>query len=478
MASIRKNAIYNVLLAVSQVLFPLITFPYISRILQPQGLGAVAFVESYTQYFIIIAALGIPVYGVREIARVRNNPADRQKVFAELVTLHFIMSMLLMAVYVTSFMLLPSLQPYRSLFWLGTILLLSNVFLVEWLYQGMEAFPFITIRTLLVRALAVVLIFVFIKQRQDLVLYFGINCGLVVVNALVNFLYSKQYVSFLPSLVSLKQHIKPLLFIFSTSIVTSIYTLLDGVLLGFLANTTSVGYYAMAVKLSKILIMILSALSAVLVPQLSLAIKEQRFKQANQLLKKSFEYVCFIAVPLSVGLFVLAAPLVRLFAGENFLSAIILLKILSPTVLFVGMSYVFGMQVLNPTGNERYFFRAAVLGMAISLILNFILIPIYQHQGAAITNLFVEACVMVTLIYFGLRKLDFKPKWKKLSEAFIASIPFFIIAYLSQYIIDSDVIAVLFIGTCSVLTYFTIQVYVWKNGLLKDFLSNAIKTRK
>lgn len=468
--SIKKNAVYNVLLAVSQVLFPLITFPYISRVLLPQGVGAYTFVDNYTQYFVLVAALGIPVYGIREIARSGADAQLRSRVFTELITLHFLSSLVLAILYVCSFLFITRLQPHTSLFLIGSVLLMSSVFLIEWYYQGIEAFPYITIRTLCIRCLTIIAIFTFVKRSEDLIWYYAINVGGVVVNASVNWWHSKKSVQLIFSGLRLRRHIKPLLFIFSTVFVTNVYTLLDSVLLGFLSSDEQVGYYTVAVKVSKILIMLLSAISAVLVPPLSLAIKEGAFDRAKNLLKKSYAYICYLSIPLVVLLFVSAAPLITIFAGSAYTTAILPLQILSPTIFIVGMNYLFGMQILNPTGNERYFFRTTVIGMIISIALNILLIPHLASTGAAIANLGVEFTVMLLSGYFALKKFNFGLSFGKIVQALLASVPIFVLSCIMPYCGLSAILSLVFIGSVGILLYVLIQHYVWKNLILGDLL--------
>lgn len=477
MASIKKNAIFNMLLAVSQILFPLITFPYIARVLQPQGIGAYTFVDSYTQYFVLVAALGIPIYGMREIAKTRHSLTERSKVFSELIVLHVSITLIISILYIGSFLLIPKLNLYLQLFWLGAVLLMSSAFLMEWFYQGMEKFPFITIRTLIIRCITVISIFLFIKKPGDVLLYYGINCGAVLVNALINMWHSRRYIRFSLTDLAIKRHFKPLLYIFSSALVSSVYTLLDSVILGFLTNTTQVGFYTTAVKLSKILIMMLAAFTTVLVPPLSLAFKEERHQDAKQLLQKSFDYVAFIGVPLSVGLFVIAHPLILLFSGDAFLPAATSLQLLSPTILCVGLSYIFGMQVLNPTGNERFFFFATFVGMLISLLFNVLLIPSFAQVGAAITNLLVEVTVMAFLIVFALKKVDFKPRWQNLIKAFLASVPFFAITYFIERSGQPLVLNFLLTFVLCFTTYLGIQHFIWRNLLFKELLDNFLKRK-
>lgn len=477
MGKIKRNAFFNILLAVSQILFPLITFPYISRVLQPQGVGAYTFVDSYTQYFVLVAALGIPIYGMREIAKTRHSVVEQSKIFSELISLHLLITAIVAIAYMISFLAIPRLRLYTNLFWIGGTLLLSSTFLIEWFYQGLEKFPFITVRTLLIRLIAIICIFIFIKTEADLIRYYAINCLAVCLNAAINLWYSKRFVQFSFSGLAIKRHFKPLIYIFSGAVVSSVYTLLDSVVLGFLTNTTQVGFYTTAVKLSKILIMILAAFTTVLVPPLSLAFKEQRYVDAKQLLQKSFDYVCFIGTPLSVGLYVIAHPLTLLFSGDAFLPSATSLQILSPTVLFVGFSYVFGMQILNPTGNERYFFWATFVGMLISLLFNMLLIPYLQQLGAAITNLLVEFTVMVFLMKFALEKIDFQPRWQNIVKALVACAPFIVIDHfiaLCEYPLLMRFS--LTVGLCAI-TYLCIQHFIWRNLLFKELLGDILKRK-
>jgi O-antigen/teichoic acid export membrane protein len=476
--SIKKNAVYNILLAVSQVLLPLVTFPYISRILLPQGVGTYTFVDSYTQYFVLIAALGIPIYGMREIAKAKKSLVDRSQVFTELLSIHLLVSVLVSVLYIVSFLTLSPLKGHSQLFWIGSSLLLSNVFVIEWFFQGMEQFPFITLRTLCIRVLTVIAIFVFVKSSADTFLYYAINCASVFINAVINCLYARKFVKISFRGLSLKRHLTPLLYIFSTGLVTNVYTLLDSVVLGFLTNTVQVGFYTTAVKLSKILIMILVAFTTVLVPPLSLAYKEGRYTDAKILLSKSFNYVIFISVPLSIGIYVIAQPLILLFSGPDFLPAALSLKILSPTILIVGLSYVFGQQIINATGNERYFLISAMIGMVISVGLNLLLIPYIKQTGAAITNLTVEFAVMLLLMRSALQKVPFNPQWSNLVKAIISCLPFFLINYYIENISWSPFIQLIVIILFSGASYISVQHFIWKSDLLTELVTLLKKTSK
>lgn len=426
MGTIKKNAIYNILLSASQLLFPLITFPYVSRVLGPQGIGVVSFIDSLTQYFILVAALGIPIYGVREIAKVRTDPTKRAQVFSELLLIHISSTCLALLVYITVFFSIAKFQAYQHLLLIGSGLLLFQVFMLEWLFQGLEEFPYITKRTLLIRAFSVLAIFLLVKKPQDTLSYYSIFLATLLANAVFNIHYARRFVRF--KLVKYKQaiarHWKSLLYIFSLGLVTSVYTLLDTALLGLLSTNTQVGYYATATRLTKLVIMIFVAFATVMIPPLSKAFHIGDRATANRLLKKSFGYMVLLSVPASIGLMVVAPLILRLYAGQEFTDARLSLQILAPTIICISLSNIFGMQILNPTNKEHLFFKAAVVGMVVSVSVNLLLIPFFEHVGAAISALITEFTVLILLGVYALRSVAFGPQWKLLIQAIVASLSF------------------------------------------------------
>ncbi|WP_134090000.1 flippase [Olivibacter sp. XZL3] len=463
MGTIKKNALYNILLSVSQILFPLITFPYISRVLGPVGIGNVSFVDSVTQYFLLVAALGIPVYGIREIAKLKDQPQKRSEVFSELLLIHLSTTGMAVAIYISIFFTLPYFAAYRPLFYLGALVLLFQLFIIEWLFQGMEEFPYITKRTLLVRIGSVLAIFLFVKEAGDELWYYGISCLAVLVNALFNVAYARRFVRFVPSRRIFKKHGKALLYIFSLGLVTSVYTVLDTALLGLLSTPEQVGYYATSARLVKLVIMIFIAFSTVFIPPLSKAFHEDEEQHAFLLLQKSFAYTILLSVPASIGLYVVAPLLITMYAGADFSEAITSLQVLAPSILFIGLSNVFGMQILNPTHNERLFFRAAVIGMLISLLMNFSLIPVLGHIGAALSSVVTEFCVLVLLIRYALVKVRFRPAWKLLWQAVLASLPAIPIYQLVEKTVDSMVLQLFLVLAATTIVYVCMQAIIFRN---------------
>ncbi len=466
--TIKKNAVYNVMLSVSQVLFPVLVFPYVSRVLGPKGMGSIGFVESFTQYFILLAALGIPLYGVREIAKVRSNQYDRSLVFSELLCIHFLSTLFVSVIFVALFLSVPRLSDYQMLFWIGTGMLFGQVFLIEWLFQGLEAFKYITWRSLSVRVLAIVLIFLLVRDEGDVLMYYGISLLTVLGNLSMNVLYARRFVGLKFKGLKLRRHLKPLVYFYSFGIVVSVYTLLDTAILGFFRGDLDVGYYTTAVKLNKLLITVLTALTLVTIPALSQAYQSADQDRIMALLHKSFGYMVLIGIPAWIGVAIYAEEFIALFAGPKYLPAILSLQLMAPTILVVGLSNVFGMQVLNPSNHERFFLRAALIGMMVSVLLNMILIPYMGHRGASTTTLVTELVVLVFLYRYSKRVVDFSPEWRLLFKAAISASVFFPI-HLAMAHLDAHPFLIVALGVLLCISgYFLIQYKLFKNTLVKE----------
>ena len=468
MGSIQRNVIYNVSLSLSQVLFPLLVFPYVSRVLGPTQIGEIAFVDSITQWCTLVAALGISVYGVREIAKVKHDFQKRSNVFSELLVLHLTATVLVTIFFVLSFHTIGSLTTFRHLFWIGAGMLFLQSLVIEWLFQGLGAFPYITKRTLAIRALTTIAIFVCVQGPDDGVIYYSLTFFGILLNVLVNGWHARKFVRFHTQGLHFRKHIRPLLYIFSFAMVTSVYTLLDTAILGFLADKAEVGYYSTAIRIVKLVTTLLVAVSTVLVASLSFAFHNGRQEEAFALLRKSFAFTVFIGVPLSVGLGMVSRDVILLFAGEDYLPAAVLLQLLTPTLLVIGLNNVFGMQVLNTTNNEGLFLKAALFGMVVSLIANFLFIPIYRAAGAAIANLLAELAVCFLLTRFALLRYPFRPAWKEMFQAAVAAVPIFGWGIVLKQIPMNRWMETLTMIILAIASYFFIQHAVWKNPLVSE----------
>lgn len=406
--SIKNNFLLNLSTIITGLLFPLITFPYASRILMADGIGQVQFFQSIIDYVSLCTALGIPLYAVREIARIRDNKELRSRTTIEILLLHAILTLV---GYIVVFILAKTVAKIEidaSLFFLLSTTLFFNTIGVAWFYQAIEDFKYITLRSLFVRILSLVALFIFVKTKQDLFYYAGILVIGTVGNNIFNFFRLRKYIKLSKGefkRLNLLRHLIPALKIFILNLVISIYVNLDSVMLGFLKNEESVGYYAAATRLTKAILGIVSSLGAVLLPRFSNMITNGQKEEFQLLANKAASFTIALSLPMSVGLIFMAAPIIHIFCGNGFEPSILTLKLVAPIVLFIGLSGIIGMQILYPQGREKYVIISTMVGACINLLINYLLIPQYGQYGAALGTVIAEFMVTVIMILLGRKYL-------------------------------------------------------------------------
>lgn len=399
--SITTNYLFSLINTVSSVLFPLITFPYVTRILYADGIGLVQFYSSVITYITLIVSVGIPSYAVRQIARVRDNQEDLNKQTIEILLLHLYLTAIgYLLVFLIS-LTVGRIQENLPLFFL----LSTNIFFVtigcEWFYQGIEDFKYITIRAIIVRTVCVVLLFMLVHDRED-ILYYGFYSVFGVVGGNVfNFIRLRKYVSL--SRVKLKslnpwRHFLPAIKIFGLILISSVYLNLDIVMLGFLSDNSSVGYYIGAEKLTKLLMGVVTAVGAVILPRLSNIAANDGMEEFKKIVNKSIQFVIAISLPLIVGLIVMSPILIQFFCGEGYYPSISCLIILSPIVFLISVSYIIN-QSFYPLNMMRELYIKAAISAGVNFFLNLLLIPAYKQDGAAIGTFVAELLSTVVSVY-------------------------------------------------------------------------------
>ena len=419
--SIRKNFILNLLLRVTRVIIPLITFPYVSRILQPEGLGRVTFAESFTAYLLLIAQLGIPTYGIRACARARDDREKLSRTVHELVAINLMMSLLAYAILIICIMKVPRIGNDWEIFAVFSINIVMGAVGMDWMYEGLEQYSYITVRTLTLRLISVILIFLLIRSPAQAPLYAGIVVFSVSGPQLVNLVYARKYITFRPvGGYRLSPHVKAVFIFFLMAGVTAVYTSLDKVMLGFLAGDTQVGYYSVAVKVKNVLFLCISALVAVLLPRASYYVGKGRLEAQRMLSNKALNYAFIVSLSLALFFFLYAEEAVLFLSGKDYLPAVLPMKVIMPGVGLIGITNVFSTQVLIPIGKEKQVLSANVAGAVIDVLLNLLLIPRYGAAGAAAGTLAAEIIVFCTLLHYGRRYVDLRSvEYRKIIPALL-----------------------------------------------------------
>lgn len=409
--SVKKNFALNLANTLSGLIFPLITFPYASRILLADGIGQIQFFQGIINYISLCTALGIPLYAIREIARVRKDKALCSKTAVEILILH---SLLTLAGYIVVFILISTVTKIQTsvpLFLLLSAHLFFTAIGTLWFYQGIEDFKYITIRAILVRLFSLICLFVFIKNKSDLFYYAAISIIAEVGSNLFNLVRLRKFIDIHE--LHLKElqpgkHLKPALKIFALNLIISIYVNLDSVMLGFMKNEAAVGYYGAATRITKSILGIVQSLGTVLLPRFTNLISANRMDEFRLLVDKAISFILAISLPLTVGLVFMAAPLIHIFCGNAFEPAILTMQIMAPIILFISLSGIICWQVLFPLDKEKLVIYATAIGAVVNFILNLFLIYFYSQYGAGIATSIAECLVMILAVWFARKFVSVK----------------------------------------------------------------------
>lgn len=405
--SVKANYILNLINTGTQMLFPLITFPYACRVIEPDGIGQVNFYSSVIGYISLFTCLGIPMYAVREIARNRDDIVKMNRTAVEVLLLHTLLTVIGYVIVAVLCLVVPQIKVDVPLFLILSLTLFFKAIGCEWFYQGIEDFKYITIRGLVVKLVSVLLLFLLVRTKEDLI-YYGVYSVIGVLGGNVfNFIRLRKYVhhsNIIFSELNILRHIKPVLQVFSLSVVTSIYLQLNPVLLGFLEGNFAVGFFTAATKIMIVVMGLSSCLGTVMMPRTSNLIAEHKEKEFNSLIQKSYDFTIAISFPLACGLFVAAPYIIKVLCGIEFIPATFASQVIAPIILMVGISNVMGIQVLYPKGKINTVVHCCVIGAMVDLVLNVCLIPLFSYNGTAIAYLCAE--ISTTVSMFVIAKKD------------------------------------------------------------------------
>lgn len=390
MANLKKNLVYNFLLSISQVLVPLVSIPYVARILDPAGIGRVSFIDSFSYYMLVIAEIGLGVYGTRAIARLRQDPQQVNKTVSELLALHLVATGCVSLVYIAVLALnWHKLHDWR-LVCFSISFLITHVFACEWYFRGMESFRYITLRSLITRLLGLLSIFVLIKAPADYYIYYGIIAGSAVLNAIVNFYSLTRLVRIRFSQVNWRQHIAPARFIYYISLTYGITLLLDNVLLRLVSTAAAVGFYAFSARIVRLTTALITDSLLVFFPRISAMQAREEHGLAAAIAQRNLALLIFLAVPLSAGIFLMAEDIVLVLFGTRFYPAIIDVQLLALFPCIKAFNLFLGNQVLMANNQEKAYLHNLLASGILFIVLTLVLSYYWADKGACIALLLAE----------------------------------------------------------------------------------------
>lgn len=394
--SLKLNFLMNAVLTLSSFVFPLITFPYVSRVLLAEGNGKVQLAISVLSYFVLLSQLGIPTYGIRVCAAVRDDRRELTRTVQELMIVQMVTTAVSYAAFFAVLQSVAKFEAERNLYLIVSVGIFLGMLGMEWLFKAMEQYTYITLRSLAFKVVSVIAMFLLVHSPQDYEIYAAICVFASYGSNLMNLTQLRKYVDLRPvGGYRIKRHIKPILILFAYVCATTVYTNLDTVMLGFMVSDTEVGYYSAAVKIKTVLVSVVTSFGAVLLPRVSYYFEQKRMEEFRVMIGKSYRFVVLLALPLAVFFMLFAKDGILFLSGPAYLPSVMPMIVIMPTVLLIGITSVTGVQVLIPTGRETAVFYASVAGAVVDLILNIILIPSLHATGAAIGTLAAEAVVLI-----------------------------------------------------------------------------------
>lgn len=472
--SIRRNFLYNSILTVSTYLFPLLVYPYVSRTLGLSKIGIVNFVDGIINYAVLISMMGISTVGVREIASSKGNKEKLSCTFNSLFFLTLITTIISITVLFFTIFIVPSLRAYRELLYIGAIKLSFNVLLIEWFFIGLEDFKYITNRSLIIKFLYVISIFIFVHDSSDYILYYILSVSAVVANAAINFFYSKRFVSYSFTSIEIRPYLVPLLIMGTYVLLTNVYTSLNMVWLGFVTNTDEVGYFTTATKLHTIVMAFLTSFASVLFPRMSSLLAEDKYEEYWNKINTSLQTIYLFSFPTVVFLLVAGPDVLNIIVGQGYEGAYLPLQIISPLVIIIGIEQVLVIQILMAMHQDRTVLKNSLIGALACLFLNILLTPRMGAIGSSIVWCISEIIVMIVSQKNISSKYSYNFSYNQLLSYIVAYGVLLLVSSLLYNTIAHTYLAIAVLVIFIVLCTFIIELHILKNRSARQLLNYCL----
>lgn len=472
MSSLKKNVIFSSILTISNYFFPLITFPYISRVLGVCNIGICNFVDSIVNYFILFSMMGIVATGIREVANSKFNITELNKVFSSLIMLNLISSFVAICVLLFVISFVPQLHEYSNMFYIGAGKILANAMLIEWLYKGLEEFRFITLRTILIRSLYVLSVFVFVTQPDDYDIYFCLTFISIAINAIVNLLYSRNFVKFTFDKISIKPYLNSFFILGVYLLLTSMYVSFNVAYLGFVTDTTEVGYYTTATKLYNIIMGFFTAFTGVMLPKMSSLIAENKIDEARRFVDSSVEILWAFSIPIVIISEVCAFEIIEFIAGSGYEGAVLPMKIVMPLMMVIGYEQIMILQILMPLKKDTEILRNSIWGALVAVVFNVLLVSHWGKIGTAVVWIISELTVLISAQYYVNRFLNIHFPVKSLMMRLVVSAPIFFMCVSIKSLLNNGLFALIIIAVFVFIIWTVFEYFVFKNKLIISNIMN------
>ena len=402
--SLGKNAFLNGFKNILNLLFPLLTFPYVSKILDVEGIGQYNFAQSVVSYFSLIAGLGISSYAIREGAKYRERKKDFNIFASEVLLCNVISTIVAYFLLVLCMIFIDKLSAYTALIWVFSIQIIFTTIGIEWVYSIYEDYEYITIISVVFKIVSIVLIFIFVRDSGDTINYVAITVFEVVGSNILNLIHSRKYFQIVKiHIKDCARHLKPILVIFASNIAIMIYVYSDTTMLGFMQTDYEVGIYSVSVKIYNIVKNLLASVLIVSIPRLSMYYGNGKIKEFTNTAQKVYDSITALVIPAVIGLICVSKQVVLVISGEAYISAESSLRILCIALLFCIYGWFFSQCILMPANKEKVILVATSISAIVNIGMNFCLIPIWKENATAFTTFVAEFILFLVCVVYGLK---------------------------------------------------------------------------
>lgn len=470
-----KNYLYNLSYQILIIVVPLITTPYISRVLGANGVGTYSYTNSITQYFILFGAIGLNLYGQREIAYHQQKRCQYSITFWEI----FLLKGIMLTVSIILFYFMACLYiKYTSIFLIQILDIIAAIFDISWFFQGLEEFKKIVIRNFIVKITGVICIFLFVKNVNDLNLYVLCYSGTILLGNVSMWIYIPKMIEKITFRdLHLAKHMRPAVMLFIPQIAVSLYTLLDKTMIGLLTNLDAeVAFYEQSQKIIKIALTIVTSLGTVMLPRIANVYAQNHYEKIQEYMYNTFNFVFILALPITFGIMAISRNFVPWFFGLGYDKVVLNMMIISPIIFIIGLSNVMGTQYLLPINRQTEYTISVVCGSITNLVLNLLLIPILLSYGAAIATVCSETVVTIVQMYFVKNDFNLKHVFKYGIKYLLYSIFMFIVVYILGLYLPATFISTVF-QCCIGIVIYILVLFVTKDQFLIGLLSR-IKNKR
>lgn len=450
-------------------LFPMLTYPYVSRVLGVEKIGLCNFADSIISYFLLFSMMGIGTVGIREIAKCKGNQEKLNQAYSSLFSLNTITTVLAVLVLLIATYNVPQLYANKELMFVGAVRLLVSYLQIEWLFKGLEDFKYITVRTLTIKCFYVLAVFLLVKTKNDYIIYFALYTLMVAVNALVNIYYARHFVHFTIRKICMSPFVKSFVILGIYMFLTSLYGTFNVAFLGFTSNETQVGYYTTATKLYTILLSLFTAFTGVMLPRMSSLLADGKKDEFKVLLHRSVNILMMFSTPLVFFSVVFAPQIIGIISGSGYEGAILPMRIVMPLMLIIGYEQILIIQTLMPLKKDRAILINSAIGAGAGLILNFSIVPFWQSVGSSIVWFLSECVVLISAQSFVTKYLGLKFPFSLFLKNIVAYVPLLIFIIPIYLYVDNVFVSFILGGIVMCLYAYVLNIHILHNEEAMNF---------